>query len=107
MFLNIFFLPSIIYSQERKDKYLSENERIFSVVYRTDAKTQSSRSDWRKKSKVEEITYLIRMPSAWTKEKNEMAEKVKNSLCSGRNCNYVTWDKEPERNAEKFNLNLE
>ena len=48
LFLSIFFLPSFIYSQERKDKYLSEDDRIFSIVYHTDAKTQASRSDWRK-----------------------------------------------------------
>lgn len=96
LFLGTFFLYSIIYSQEKKEKYLSEDERIFSVVYRTDAKTQSSRSDWRKKSKVEEITYLIRMPSAWTKEKNEMAEKSKTPCVRGVIA-ICTWDKEPER----------
>lgn len=96
LFLGTFFLYSIIYSQEKKEKYLSEDERIFSVVYRTDAKTQSSRSDWRKKSKVEEITYLIRMPSAWTKEKNEMAEKSKTPCVRGVIA-ICTCDKEPER----------
>ena len=96
LFLSTFFLYSIIYSQEKKEKYLSEDERIFSVVYRTDAKTQSSRSDWRKKSKVEEITYLIRMPSAWTKEKNEMAEKSKTPCVRGVIA-ICTWDKKTER----------
>lgn len=85
-------LPSPLYPQEEKEKYLPENERIFVISQRTDAKTQASRADPRNKFKLEEIPFVIRMPSSWTKEKDETAAKSKKPCVRGVIA-ICTWDK--------------
>lgn len=85
-------LPSPLYPQEEKEKYLPENARIFVISQRTDAKTQASRADPRNKFKLEEIPFVIRMPSSWTKEKDETAAKSKKPCVRGAIA-ICTWDK--------------
>ena len=114
LFLAVSCFSVSAYSQGKKEKYLSEDERIFTVTMRTDVKTQAAQKDWRKKSKLEEITYLVRMPSSWTKEKGEAAAKSRIPCVRGviaictwqrdsgnlrRNLSY--WDS-PYKNLIKF-----
>ena len=69
--------PALLFPQTQKseENRLPESERIFSTVQRTDAKTQAAKSDWRKQTKLGEITYLLRMPDSWTKERDEAARR--------------------------------
>ena len=91
------FFPLLLFPQaQKKDKYLPENERMFVSVQRTDAKTQAAKSDWKKRTKLEEITFVVRMPSSWTKEKDTVARESKTPCVRGVIA-ICTWDKDPEK----------
>lgn len=101
----LLYLTPILYSQEKNIVPLPEHERLFSYATRTDVKTQASRNDWRKKSKLEEITYFVRMPSSWTKEKSEAAKESKLPCVRGVIA-ICTWDKDPENLKKNLTYDL-
>ena len=93
----LYAFPILLFPQTPKqEKYLPEPDRIFVSVQRTDAKTQAARFDWKKKTKLEEITYVIRMPSSWTKEKDTVARESKVPCIRGVLA-ICTWDKDSEK----------
>lgn len=97
IFILIFAVfPLLLFSQaQKKDKYLPESERIFVTAQRTDAKTQAAKSDWKKRTKLEEITFVVRMPSSWTKEKDAAAKESKIPCVRGVIA-ICTWHKDVE-----------
>lgn len=95
--------PALLFPQTQKseENRLPESERIFSTVQRTDAKTQAAKSDWRKQTKLGEITYLLRMPDSWTKERDEAARRSKIPSVRGILA-ICTW----ENNTENLRKNV-
>ena len=95
-FLSLLF-PALAFPQiSGLDGFLSESERIFVVSQHTDANTASSKADWRKRSKLKEITFAVRMPDMWTKEKDAAAKKAKIPSVRGVIA-ICTWDNNPEK----------
>ncbi len=76
-----------------KDSYIPENERMFIMTQSTDAKTQAAKADWKKHTKLEEIPFVVRMPSAWTIAKNEQAADSRKPCVRGVLA-ICTWEKE-------------
>lgn len=64
--LAILYISPAVFAQQAKETetLLPESKRIFTLEQRTDKKTQAARKDPTKRSKVEEITYVIRMPAS-------------------------------------------
>lgn len=97
LLLRIFLLglPLVAFTQmPPPEQYVVEGDRIFMSVYRTDAKTQVAKKNWKKRNKLEEITYVVRMPQSWTKEKFENAKKT-NIPCVRGVIAICTWNKLP------------
>ena len=61
----------------KAESVLAESERIFLSALRTDAETKASKADWRKRSKLKEIIFAVRMPKFWTKERDDACRKAK------------------------------
>ena len=91
------FTPLALFAQRGElPTFLSEKDRTFVFIKRTDAKTQTAKSDWRKCTKPEEITFVLRMPSSWTNEKDAAARETKTPCVRGLLA-ICTWDKDIEK----------
>ncbi len=79
-----------ITAQEKRPAWLTDEKRTFSFKQKTD-KRQSSKGDLDRGSKLNEITYVVRMPSSWTPEKEE--EALSKGVSSVRGILVIcTWD---------------
>ena len=97
LILSLFILPIAVFAQVGKSpNFLSEKDRTFVIIQRTDAKTQAAKSDWKKRTKPEEIVFVLRMPPSWTKEKNAAARESKTPCVRGLLA-ICTWDKDTEK----------
>ena len=95
--LTFLCIAPTVFAQPTKEKetLLPESKRIFTLEQRTDKKTQAARKDPTKRSKLEEITYVIRMPASWTIAKDEKAKEIKIPCVRGVLA-ICTWKKQPE-----------
>ena len=81
---SLFILPLAAFAQVGKSpNFLSEKDRTFVIIQRTDAKTQAAKADWEKRTKPEEIVFVLRMPPSWTKEKDAFAREFKTPCVRG------------------------
>lgn len=80
----------------KADGVLAESDRVFVFALPTDVASKASKSDWRKRSKLKEIVFVARMPSAWTKERDAEFRKAK--LPSVRGVLAIcTWESDSEK----------
>ena len=84
LIFSLFILPLAAFAQVGKSpNFLSEKDRTFVIIQRTDAKTQAAKADWKKRTKPEEIVFVLRMPPSWTKEKDAAARESKTPCVRG------------------------
>lgn len=95
----LLFLPaSCLFAQTNTDalqQVLPEEKRIFVYSQSTDKKTQAAKADKSKENKLEEIFYVVRMPSSWNEAKDAEARKKKSFSVRGVLA-VCTWHREEE-----------
>ena len=99
--MHLIIFSVYLFAQPTKgdETLLPENQRIFTLKQRTDKKTQAAKKDPTKRSKLEEITYVIRMPASWTVANDKKAKETKKPCVRGVLA-ICTWKKEPEELKE-------
>lgn len=80
---------------------LPEKDRIFVFSQSTDKETQQAKSDPTKKSKLDEIVYVVRMPNSWNKDKDAVLRKDRLPSVRGVVC-ICTWLKTEAEFREKI-----
>ena len=58
--LSLFILPRLLVQVWEQSDFLFEKDRAFVIIRRIDVKMQAAKSDWRNRTKLKEIAFVLR-----------------------------------------------